>query len=83
MQNPIYNDQAYIAEKFLMEDDLVQETSVLAVHRIQSYKLSLQRVRLGVSPEFLKASLEKSFFRYRDAYSVLQNVGFFDEIYEN
>ena len=41
MTQPFYNDQAYIAEGFHLDEDFYEQTARLAFFKINSYKLSL------------------------------------------
>jgi len=78
MKKPIYNDQAYIAEKFLAIDEQITQTARLAFFRINSYKLSLIKSSFSTSREELTDSIQKSLLNYTDSGRVLADLGFFD-----
>ena len=78
MNKPIYNDQAYIAEKFLAIDEQTTQTARLAFFRINSYKLSLIKASFSTSREELTDSIQKSLLNYTNPGRVLSNLGFFD-----
>jgi hypothetical protein len=47
MTQPFYNDQAYIAGGFLLDEDFTQQTARLALFKINAYKLSLLKSSLS------------------------------------
>lgn len=83
MRKPIYNDQAYIAEKFLAIDEQTTQTARLAFFKINSYKLSLIKASFSTSKEELTNNLNNSLFNYTDPGRVLGNLGFFDGQMDN
>ena len=83
MTQPFYNDQAYIAEGFLLDEDFTQQTARLAFFKINSYKLSLLKASLGQTRKELRQNLSKSLFNYIDPGILLAEQGFFASVYEN
>jgi hypothetical protein len=83
MSKPIYNDQAYIAEKFLSIDELTIQTARLAFFRINSYKLSLIKSSFSTSREELTDSIQKSLLNYTNPGRVLADLGFFEDQVDN
>lgn len=83
MKQPIYNDQAYIAERFKLTDDEISQSSALAICKIHSYKLSLQHLPYGTTPEELWELVRQSLLYYTDSIDVLEQLGFFNEMIEN
>lgn len=83
MNHPFYNDQAYIAENFLMAEDFTDQTARLAFFKINSYKLSLIKMSFAQSRQELKKNLNNSLLNYTDPGIILADLGFFQSEYDN
>ena len=83
MNQPIYNDQAYIAESFQLVDDFTQQTARLAIFKINSYKLSMIKSTFRETREELKNNLNKSLMNFTDPGIILADLGFFKSEMEN
>lgn len=83
MTQPFYNDQAYIAEGFHLDEDFTEQTARLAFFKINSYKLSLLKSSFRQTRQELKQSLNETLFNYTDPAIILADTGFFGGEYEN
>ena len=82
MKQPIYNDQAHIAEEFQFSDDHITQTAQLAFLKINSYKLSLINAAFCMSREELAGIIKNSLFNYTAPEAILADLGFYSaEIY--
>ncbi len=80
---PIYNDQAYIAESFLLNEDFILQSSRLACFKINSYKLSLIKASFCKSREDLEENLKKGLLNFTTPVEVLNETAFFSEEIDN
>lgn len=83
MNHPFYNDQAYIAESFHLEDDFTSQNARLAFFKINSYKLSLIKSAFAKSREELKKTLDTSLLNYTNPGIILADLGFFQSEADN
>lgn len=83
MPQPLYNDQAHIAEEFHLIDEHVMQTARLASFKISSYKLALTNAAYCANKEELRLIIESSLFHYEDNASILAGLGFFANEIEN
>lgn len=82
--NPLnFNDQAFIAESFNMDEDFTFQSSRLAFFKINSYKLSLFNASFGVTRNELKNSICSSLLNYTSPDLVLLTTGFFEQEIDN
>ena len=80
---PFYNDQAHIAEQFLLFEEYTTQTARLAFFKINSYKLSLIKSTFANSREELKTSIKTSLLNYTNAGIILADLGFFQSESDN
>lgn len=78
MKRPIYNDQAYIAEKFIAIEEQTNQSARLAFFRINSYKLSLIKSSFGSGWKELTESIQKTLLNYTEPAKVLTDQGYFE-----
>jgi hypothetical protein len=83
MNKPIYNDQNYIAERFMAIEESTIQTARLAYFKINSYKLSMMKASFSKSREELTDNLRCTLFNYTDSSGLLTHLGFFDDMMEN
>lgn len=83
MNQPIYNDQAHIAESFHLVDDFTSQTARLAIFKINSYKLSMVKSSFRETREELKNNLNKSLMNFTDPGIILADLGFFQAEIDN
>lgn len=83
MTQPYYNDQGYIAEGFILDDDYISQTAQLAFFKINSYKLSLVKSSFRETRKELKKNLRETLFNYTNPTIILADTGFFSGEYEN
>ena len=83
MKKPLYNDQNYIAERFMAIDENTVQNARLAYFKINSYKLSLMKSSFSKSKEELTDNLKCTLFNYTDSTGLLAHLGFFDDMMEN
>jgi hypothetical protein len=83
MNKPLYNDQNYIAERFMAIDENTVQTARLAYFKINSYKLSMMKASFSKSREELTDNLKGTLFNYCDTAGLLSHLGFFDDMVEN
>ncbi len=83
MNQPIYNDQAHIAEEFNLFDDYTTQTARLAFFKINSYKLSLINAAFCKSKTELTGIIKGTLLNYTEPAIVLADLGFFKSEYDN
>ncbi len=83
MNQPIYNDQAHIAESFHLVDDFTSQTARLAIFKINSYKLSMVKSSFRETREELKNNLNNSLMNFTDPGIILADLGFFQAEIDN
>ena len=83
MNQPIYNDQAHIAEEFNLFDDYTTQTARLAYFKINSYKLSLVNAAFCKSKKELTGIIKGTLLNYTEPAIVLADLGFFKSEYDN
>lgn len=83
MSQPLYNDQAHIAEEFCLIDDHVAQTARLAAYKIHSYKLALSNSAYCANKVELRSIIEASLLNYAENITVLANTEFFAMEIEN
>ena len=83
MRQPIYTDQAHIAEQFLLNEDHIAQSARLAHFKINSYKLSLVNASFCMSREEFTSIIRSTLLNYTDPCLILSDLGFFDEECEN
>ncbi len=72
-----FNDQAFIAEAFQLDEDYVIQASRLAFFKINSYKLSQVNASFCATREELKNSIQSSLLNYIDPACILAQQKFF------
>lgn len=83
MNQPLHNDQAYIAGQFRFADEHIVQSARLAFFKINSYKLSLVNAAFCMSRKELTGIIKTSLLNYTDPGSILYNTGFFAAEVEN
>ncbi len=83
MKHLYFNDQAFIAESFNMDEDFTFQSSRLAFFKINSYKLSLINASFCTTREELKNSICGSLLNYTSPDLILAFTGFFDQEIDN
>jgi len=83
MPQPLYNDQAHIAEEFNLIDDHIIQTARLASYKINSYKLALNNAAYCSGKDELRTIIQASLLNYTDNASILAGLGFFAMEIEN
>lgn len=83
MKNLFFNDQAYIAEQFSLEEDYTAQTARIASHKINSFKLSLNKEAYCMNKADLTVILRGSLLNYTAPCIVLSSLGFFEEEKQN
>lgn len=83
MQQPLFNDQAHIAEEFHLIDEHILQTTRLALFKINSYKLSLNNAAYCANQQELRNLINASLLHYEDNASILAGLGFFSSQIEN
>lgn len=84
MKKPIFfDDQAHIAEQFTIVEDHTSQLALLAFHKVNAYKLSLQSQAYCMSRAELRNLLQSTLFNYVHPCTVLQMVNYFDDSSEN
>jgi hypothetical protein len=78
-----FDDQRYIAEQFLFIDNHVNQLAQLAMHKINSLKLSSIHAAFCYNREELYDLVKKSLLNFVPAVSILQDEGFFDSSLQN
>lgn len=78
-----FDDQRYIAEQFLFIDNHVNQLAQLAMHKINSLKLSSIHAAFCYNREELYDLVKKSLLNFVPAVSILQDEGFFDSNLQN
>jgi hypothetical protein len=78
-----FNDQAFIAESFNMDEDFTFQSARLAFFKINSYKLSLINASFCFTRDELKNSICSSLLNYTSPDMVLLSTGFFDQEMDN
>ncbi|HVZ57315.1 MAG TPA: hypothetical protein VG870_11695 [Chitinophagaceae bacterium] len=74
--HPYFNDQRYIAEQFLFLDNHVNQLAQLAMHKINSLRLSSIHAAFCYNREELYDLVRKSLLNFVSADTVLQQEGF-------
>lgn len=80
MEKIYYNDQNYIAEQFLFIDNHTNQLSQLAIHKINSLKLSAIHAAFCYNRQELYDLVKRSLLNYVTPYSILCKEGFFEMI---
>lgn len=83
MKQPIYNDQAHIAEQFILSDDHTAQSAKLAFFKINSYKLSLINASFCMSRDEFISIIKGSLLNYTNPAIILADLGFFGSEYDN
>ncbi len=83
MQQAYFNDQAYIAQGFHLEEDFTEQSARLAFFKINSFKLTLIKSGFRKPKDELKHSIRQSLFNYTCPAIILADRGFFRSEYEN
>ena len=83
MKQPIYNDQAFIAEQFMLTEDHTRQTARLAFFKISSYKLSLINSSFCMSRTEFTGIIKSSLLNYTNPGIILADMGFFSSEFEN
>jgi hypothetical protein len=83
MKNLLFNDQAYIAGSFQLNEDFILQTSLLACFKIVTYNHSLTRASYRSTREELKENLNSSLLNYTSPAIILADLGFFQSEMDN
>lgn len=83
MNHILYNDQAYIAGSFQLNEDFVTQASLLACFKIVTYKHSLARSSYRRTREELKENIKNSLLNYTNPCIILADLGFFQSETDN
>jgi hypothetical protein len=84
MKKPLFfDDQAHIAEQFTIVEDHTSQLALLAFHKVNAYKLSLQNQAYCMSRAELRNLLQSTLFNYVHPCTVLQMVSYFDDSSDN
>jgi hypothetical protein len=84
MKKPLFfDDQAHIAEQFSIVEDHTNQLALLAFHKINAYKLSLQNQAYCMSRIELQHIIQSTLLNYVHPCTVLQMVSYFDDSSEN
>lgn len=78
-----YNDQAHIAEEFLLHDNHTMQRARLANFKINSYKLSLIKASFCMSRNELSGNLKSTLLNYTAPALILADIGFFSSESDN
>jgi hypothetical protein len=78
MPHVYYNDQSYIAEQFMFVDNHTNQLSQLAIHKINSLKLSAIHAAFCYNRQELYDLVKRSLLNYVTPYSILCKEGFFE-----
>lgn len=79
MDNLFFDDKAYIAEQFCLEDDYTAQSARFASHKINSFKLSLSKEAYCMNKADLSQILKGTLLNYTQPCIVLSSLGFFEE----
>lgn len=79
MKNLFFNDQAYIAEQFCLQDEHTLQTSRFATNKIHSYKLSLRREAYCMSQKELSSLLKSTLLNYTHPAVILSFLEYYAE----
>lgn len=79
MNNLFFDDKAYIAEQFCLEDDYTAQSARFASHKIHSFKLSLNKEAYCVNKGDMTKILKGTLLNYTHPSIVLSSLGFFEE----
>ncbi len=83
MRNLYHNDQAYIAEQLMFIDNPTHHLSQLAIHKINSLRLSTIHAAFCYNREELYDLVKRSLLNYVTPYSILCKEGFFENFQDN
>ena len=83
MRNLYHNDQAYIAEQFMFTDNHTHQLSQLAIHKINSLRLSAIHAAFCYNRQELYDLVKRSLLNYVTPYSILCKEGFFENGQDN
>ncbi|MBS1760735.1 MAG: hypothetical protein JST23_11490 [Bacteroidetes bacterium] len=83
MKKTIYNDQAYIAESYILNENFTNQTARLTVFKINSYKLSKVCSSFCKTKDELEVNLKNNLFNYTCPAIILADLGFFKSEFEN
>lgn len=84
MKKPLFfDDQAHIAEQFTIVEDHTNQLAMLAFHKVNAYKLSLQNQAYGISRAELRKLIQSTLFNFVHPCTVLQMVSYFDDSSDN
>jgi hypothetical protein len=83
MPNIYYNDQSYIAEQFMFVDNHTNQLSQLAIHKINSLKLSAIHAAFCYNRQELYDLVKRSLLNFVTPYSILCKEGFFEQHQQN
>jgi len=78
MENVYYNDQSYIAEQFMFIDNHTNQLSQLAIHKINSLRLSAIHAAFCYNRQELYDLVKRSLLNFVTPYSILCKEGFFE-----
>jgi hypothetical protein len=79
MPQVYYNDQSYIAEQFMFIHNHTNQLTQLAIHKINSLKLSAIHAAFCYNRQELYDLVKRSLLNYVTPYSILCKEGFFEQ----
>ena len=84
MKKPLFfDDQAHIAEQFTIVEYHTSQLAMLAFHKVNAYKLSLQNQAYCMSRTELRNLIQSTLFNFVHPCTVLQMVSYFDDSSDN
>ncbi len=83
MNQPYYNDTAYIAQSFSLSEDYTAQTARLAFFKVNSYKLSIVKSSFNKTRKELVSNLKDSLLNYTSPEIILADLGFFQSEVDN
>lgn len=83
MNHILFNDQAYIAGSFQLNEDFITQTSLLACFKVVTYKHSLTRASYRSTREELRENINNSLLNYTSPSIILADLGFFQSETDN
>lgn len=83
MNHLLYNDQAYIAGSFQLNEDFIVQSSLLACFKIVTYKQSLIKPSFRKTKQELQENINNSLLNYTSPCIILADMGFFQSETDN
>jgi hypothetical protein len=84
MKKPLFfDDQAYIAEEFIIVEEHTNQLAQLAHHKVNAYKLSLQNQAYCMNKTELGSLIRNTLLNYVHPCTVLQMVNYYNDQSDN